>query len=183
MRCWAEHLRTPWASTASTALRLCVDSRSTDKLMQTGLVSDLGSEPIGERYGVGVSVTAFSQFHPPGEPKERRPRRPRWSSLAGGEFSPGAARFSSPAVVLAAGAKNVNGCVGRGGANGRRIEAEIRPAFITHSPPRFSCQGGRRAAAEAVAAETGSGTGLILACRSFAFVVSFTPQGGSKELH
>ncbi|KAJ1142388.1 hypothetical protein NDU88_008714 [Pleurodeles waltl] len=46
--------------------------------------------------GVGVSVTAFSQFRPPGEPKERRPRHPRWRSLTGCGLPAGAVRFSLP---------------------------------------------------------------------------------------
>ncbi|KAJ1079581.1 hypothetical protein NDU88_000185 [Pleurodeles waltl] len=51
---------------------------------------------MGEQDGVGVSVTAFSQFRPPGEPKERRPRRPRWSSLTGCELPAGAVRLPLP---------------------------------------------------------------------------------------
>ncbi|KAJ1179784.1 hypothetical protein NDU88_005018 [Pleurodeles waltl] len=46
--------------------------------------------PPLEQHGVGVSVTAFSQFRPPGEPKERRPRRPWWSSLTRCELPTGA---------------------------------------------------------------------------------------------
>ncbi|KAJ1136593.1 hypothetical protein NDU88_003008 [Pleurodeles waltl] len=137
-----------------------------------------GTKERRGQHGVGVSVTAFSQFRPPGEPKERRPRRPRRSSRTGGEFALGTARFSSPAVVLIEGAKNVTVAAAVAERPSRQPKrtadwGRTRPAFFSLSPPRFSCRGERRAAAEAVVAETSSGTGLILACRSLVFVFPF----------